>query len=42
MSRGSRFVIAGGGSGIGSAVARLAVKRGASVVVLGRTDPPWR
>jgi len=34
----SRFVITGGGSGIGAAVARLAAKRGASVVLLGRTE----
>jgi len=34
----SRFVVTGGGSGIGAAIARLAVKRGASVVLLGRTE----
>jgi NAD(P)-dependent dehydrogenase (short-subunit alcohol dehydrogenase family) len=35
---GSRFVITGGGTGIGLAVARLAAERGASVVLLGRTS----
>jgi NAD(P)-dependent dehydrogenase (short-subunit alcohol dehydrogenase family) len=34
---GSRFVITGGGSGIGLAIARLAAARGASTVLLGRT-----
>jgi NAD(P)-dependent dehydrogenase (short-subunit alcohol dehydrogenase family) len=35
---GNRFAITGGGSGIGLAIARLAVARGASVVLLGRTE----
>jgi NAD(P)-dependent dehydrogenase (short-subunit alcohol dehydrogenase family) len=34
----SRLVITGGGSGIGAAVARLAVERGASAVLFGRTE----
>jgi NAD(P)-dependent dehydrogenase (short-subunit alcohol dehydrogenase family) len=39
---GKRFAITGGGSGIGLAIARLAVARGASVVLLGRTEEKLR
>jgi NAD(P)-dependent dehydrogenase (short-subunit alcohol dehydrogenase family) len=39
---GKRFAITGGGSGIGLAIGRLAVARGASVVLLGRTEEKLR
>ena len=36
MSEGARFLVTGGASGIGLAVARLAVERGAAVALLDR------